>query len=132
MMKADREDLIRANGCVATVTIDHIEKTILDRIPERDVETPAGHLRHLPEEYRSINVTRLVSDVFHNTQCVVPERLNLDRLPVSGVTTQSPTLASIHVSCTPGSPQESKPSLVYLDPVSGSSQMPIDDSISCG
>ena len=30
-------------------------------------------------------------------------------LPRRGVTTQSPTLASIQVSCTPGSPEESRP-----------------------
>ena len=30
--------------------------------------------------------------------------------PIRGVTTQSPTLASIQVSCTPGSPAASSPS----------------------
>jgi hypothetical protein len=31
-------------------------------------------------------------------------------LPMRGVTTQSPSLASIQVSCTPGAPARSRPS----------------------
>ena len=38
-------------------------------------------------------------------------------LPMRGVTTQSPTFASIQVSCTPGSPARSRPSRVHVDAV---------------
>jgi len=37
-------------------------------------------------------------------------------LPARGVTTQSPTLASIQVSCTPGAPQAISPSPSSLMP----------------
>ena len=111
-MKADREDLIRANGCVAIVTIDHIEKTILDGIPERDVETPAGHPGHLPEEYRFDQCHRPGQRVCSITRKALYQSACISTgFPYLGVTTLSPTLASIQVSCTPGSPQESKPSL---------------------
>ena len=48
-------------------------------------------------------------------------------LPRRGVTTQSPTLASIHVSCTPGSPRCQQPVSVHLDAVARAAHVPGDD-----
>src|SRR5438105_14745120 len=48
-------------------------------------------------------------------------------LPRRGVTTQSPTLASIQVSWTPGSPEEKQAARIHLDSVTGAANVPQDD-----
>ena len=49
-------------------------------------------------------------------------------LPWRGVTTQSPTLASIQVSCTPGSPAvEQAVVRVDADAVARAAHVPVDD-----
>ena len=48
-------------------------------------------------------------------------------LPIRGVTTQSPTFASIQVSCTPGTPAASSPSLVGADAVARAARVAGED-----
>ena len=48
-------------------------------------------------------------------------------LPWRGVTTQSPTLASIQVSCTPGSPACEQAVVVDANAVARAAHVPVDD-----
>ena len=125
--QADREDLVRAQrGIGAVRAIEHVEEPAARRIDEarearlrRAGERAESRAAGLPS--RSANSAISVSALNHSA-------LISTGLPMRGVTTQSPTLASIQVSCTPGSPARSSPSAgSTCDAVARAPDVPVDD-----
>jgi len=77
------ENLIRSNGRVRRTTI-HLVKQAADAfIPEQTIERPARDGSHLAIAVSSGIIAETLCEVFHDSQRVIPERLNLDRLAVS-------------------------------------------------
>src|ERR1019366_7212903 len=103
----DGKKLIGPHARIATrasIDVDHIVQATALRIPE-SIKMSAG----------------VRQQGFTSMRCpcraLSHSALTSTHFPILGVTTQSPTLASIHVSCIPGSPARSSPS-------AGSTPMP--------
>src|ERR1700752_32197 len=94
VFKTECDNLIRAYRRVSFISIDDIVETARGFIPKELVETLACFVGHRAIHF-VIWIVVFFSKVFHHTKGVVPERLNLDRFPVSRCDHQIANL-SIH------------------------------------
>src|SRR2546422_8657425 len=79
MRKAHGKNLIRPDGSVAHFSIDDVEETSGAFVPEQLAEALLCAFRHRAESSRGGDVVPPRRKVFHGSEGVVPERLNLDR-----------------------------------------------------
>src|ERR1043165_1199398 len=77
MREADGEDLVWTNGGVPALAINHIVKTTGLRIPEQFIKTRPRQLCAVSVLSLPLRLAKLCSQLFHDAQGVVPERLNL-------------------------------------------------------
>src|ERR1043165_1589108 len=81
MRKADRKDLIRTNGSVLIVAVNRVIKTTRLFIPEPLVEARARALGQFSVSHTIRFIAKLCGQFPHDTERVVPERLNLYSKP---------------------------------------------------
>src|SRR5262249_44865060 len=78
------ENLIWTDGWVWGSTICNVIQASSLFIPEQAIETPAGHSRHVAVTLRASFVSKLLSEVLHDAERVVPKRLDFNGLSSSG------------------------------------------------
>src|SRR5215469_14772456 len=81
--QADREDLIRTNTPVGQAVVHYVIQVATCFIPEQAIEAGACENCHCVVSLTASFVADTGGKVFHNANCVVPERLNFHRLPMS-------------------------------------------------
>src|SRR5215470_14173084 len=78
--KANRENLIRTDGWVWGSAICNVIEASSLFIPEQAIEAPTGHSRHVAVTLRASFISKLLGEVLHDAERVVPKRLDLNGL----------------------------------------------------
>src|SRR5438105_2504184 len=75
MEQAYSENLVGPDGRIARFSVHHVIEAAGGLVPKQAVET-------LPGAIGQLFIMRIARQFLHGTECVVPERLNLDRFSV--------------------------------------------------
>src|SRR5712691_9271970 len=80
MRQAHSKDLIRTNAGVRRPAVDNVIQVTALFIPQQAIEAPLGEGGHAVVALPPWFVTDAPSKLLHDADCVVPERLDFDRL----------------------------------------------------
>src|SRR5512132_4906 len=109
------------------LTVNYVVQTTGVRVPKLSVEAVFRLLGKLAEKRSGSRVAELVRESAQNTQRVVPERLNLDRLPCPGRDHPIADLGVHPRELDTGLTACQKAVAVQADPIAGAAGMPVDD-----
>src|SRR5215468_5515947 len=80
--KADSKNLVGTDAGIRHTAIHHVVKIATLLVPKLAIEAPSGQSRQAAIAFAPAFIAQPLREVLHDTERVVPERLNLDRISV--------------------------------------------------